>query len=54
MGLILTAKSIARFPELKEEESAEYFLLGTLLSLSLAMAGGLVLYRLLYGTISLQ
>ena len=54
VGLILAAKSIARFPELKNEESAEYFLLGTLLSVGLALAGGLVLYRLLYGTISLQ
>ena len=54
VGLMLTAKSIARFSELKDDDSAEYFLLGTLLSLSLAMAGGLFLYRLLYGTISLK
>jgi Protein of unknown function (DUF3307) len=54
VGLMLTAKSIARFSEIKEDESAEYFLLGTLLSLSLALAGGLFLYRLLYGTISLK
>lgn len=54
VGLMLTAKSIARFSELKEDEGAEYFLLGTLLSLGLALAGGLFLYRLLYGTISLK
>jgi hypothetical protein len=54
VGLMLTAKSIARFSELKDDDSAEYFLLGTLLSLSLALAGGLLLYRLLYGTISLK
>lgn len=54
VGLMLTAKSIARFSELKDDGSAEYFLLGTLLSLSLAMVGGLFLYRLLYGTISLK
>jgi hypothetical protein len=54
VGLILAAKSIARFSEFKEDEAAEYFLLGTLLSLSLALAGGLLLYRLLYGTISLK
>jgi hypothetical protein len=54
VGLILAAKSIARFPELKKEQNAEYFLLGTLLSLGLALAGGLILYRLLYGTISLK
>ncbi|HEX6904225.1 MAG TPA: DUF3307 domain-containing protein [Thermoanaerobaculia bacterium] len=54
VGLMLTAKSIARFSELKDDDSAEYFLLGTLLSLSLALAGGLLLYRLLYGTLSLK
>jgi DsbC/DsbD-like thiol-disulfide interchange protein len=35
VGLILTGKSIARFPELKER-FAEYFLIGTLLSIGLA------------------
>jgi hypothetical protein len=53
VGLILTGKSIARFPELKER-FAEYFLIGTLLSIGLAMLGGLVLARLWYGTISLK
>ena len=36
IGLILTGKSIARFPELKER-FAEYFLIGTLLSIALAV-----------------
>jgi hypothetical protein len=54
VGLILTGKSIARFPELKEPRFAEYFLIGTFLSLSLAMIGGLVLARLLWGTASLK
>ncbi len=29
IGLILTGKSIARFPELKGAKFAEYFLIGT-------------------------
>jgi hypothetical protein len=53
VGLILTGKSIARFPELKER-FAEYFLIGTLLSIGLAVLGGLVLARLWYGTMSLK
>src|SRR2546430_17475007 len=35
VGLILTAKSIARYPEFKSERFAEYFLIGTLLSISM-------------------
>jgi hypothetical protein len=53
VGLILTGKSIARFPELKER-FAEYFLIGTFLSVALAVLGGLVLLKLWYGTISLK
>jgi Protein of unknown function (DUF3307) len=53
VGLILTGKSIARFPELKEG-FAEYFLIGTFLSVALAVSGGLVLLKLWYGTISLK
>ena len=53
VGLILTGKSIARFPELKER-FAEYFLIGTLLSIVLAVLGGLLLAKLWYGTISLK
>ncbi len=54
VGLILTGKSIARFPEFKEARFAEYFLIGTLLSISLSVVGGLVLLQLLYGNISLK
>ena len=54
IGLILTAKSIARFPEIKESKFAEYFLIGTLLSVSAALFGGLLLLKLWYGTVSLQ
>ena len=54
VGLILTGKSIARFPELKNAHFAEYFLIGTLLSLSLSLLGGIVLHQLLYGTALLK
>jgi uncharacterized membrane protein len=54
VGLILTGKSIARFPEFKEPRFVEYFLIGTLLSISIAVLGGIVLHQLLYGTISLK
>jgi hypothetical protein len=53
VGWILTGKSIARFPELKER-FAEYFLIGTLLSIGLAVLGGLLLAKLWYGTMSLK
>jgi hypothetical protein len=42
VGLILTGKSVARCPELKER-FAEHFLIGTFLSMGLAVLGGLVL-----------
>src|SRR5579871_1184173 len=54
MGLILTGKSIARFPEMKEPKFAEYFLIGTLLSLAIALFGGLLLLKLWNGTVSFQ
>jgi hypothetical protein len=49
MGLILTAKSIARYPEFKSERFAEYFLIGTLLSISLAVSGAVLLSRIMFG-----
>jgi len=39
--LLLTAKSIARFEELKDRRFAEYYLVGTLASLLVAVATGL-------------
>jgi hypothetical protein len=54
VGLIFTGKSIARFPELKDPKFAEYFLIGTLLSVGLALAGGLILLFHFHGTISLK
>lgn len=54
VGLILTAKSIARYPELKSVRFAEYFLIGTLLSVTLGILGGLVLLKAFYGTVALS
>jgi hypothetical protein len=51
VGLILTAKSIARYPEFKSERFAEYFLIGTLLSISMALLGGVLLAKLIYGQV---
>jgi len=54
VGLILTGKSIARFPEIKDARFAEYFLIGTLMSVSIAVAGGVALAWIFYGTFSLK
>ena len=54
IGLILTGKSIARFPELKGARFAKYFLIGTFLSISLALLGGIVLSRVLFGAVSFK
>ncbi|MBI4723343.1 MAG: hypothetical protein HY769_10200 [Candidatus Stahlbacteria bacterium] len=40
IGLVLTAKSIARFEALKERGVAEYYLIGTLCSISIAILVG--------------
>jgi hypothetical protein len=54
VGLIFTAKSIARYPELKSQgRFVEYFLIGTLLSISIAIVGGIILLKIFYGTVSL-
>ncbi len=49
VGLILTAKAITRYPEFKSVRFAEYVLIGTLLSVSLAFVGGLFLAWLFLG-----
>jgi hypothetical protein len=54
VGLILTAKSIARYPEFKSKRFAEYFLIGTLLSISIGIVGGLILLMAFYGTLRLR
>lgn len=47
--LLLAAKSIARFEELKDRRFAEYYLVGTLTSILVAILVGLVLVILLFG-----
>jgi len=48
IGYIFAAKSIARYPEMKEESHfAEYYLVGTLTSVTIAFFGGLLLKYLL-------
>ena len=50
IAFILTAKSIARFDALKDRQFAEYYLIGTLSSISWAIFWGLVLrYFLSFG-----
>jgi hypothetical protein len=49
VGLILTAKAITRYPEFKSARFAEYVLIGTLLSVSLAFVGAVFLGWLLLG-----
>jgi len=49
IGLLIAAKALARYPEIKEDKRghfAEYFLIGTLTSVSLALFAGLVLMKL--------
>jgi Protein of unknown function (DUF3307) len=53
VGFILAAKSIARYPELKSVRFAEYFLIGTLLSVAIAISGAIILLKALYGTVTL-
>jgi len=53
-GLILTAKSIARYPDFKSKRFAEYFLIGILLSISIGIVGGLILLKAFYGTLRLK
>src|ERR1700722_15287951 len=53
VGFIFAAKSIARYPELKSVRFAEYFLIGTLLSVGIAIAGAIILLKALYGTVTL-
>ena len=54
IGLIFAGKSIARFRELKDERFAEYFLIGTLLSVVIALAGGIIIQLCWYGTVQLK
>jgi hypothetical protein len=49
VGFLLAVKALVRYPEIKEDSKnhfAEYFLLGTLTSVGLALVAGLVVNRL--------
>jgi hypothetical protein len=50
LGLIVAAKSLARFKALEDREFAEYFLIGTLSSLLLALLGGVAVRLVLNRT----
>jgi Protein of unknown function (DUF3307) len=50
VGLIIAAKSIARYPQFHREQFAEYFLIGTLLSICTAFVGGVVLMKVFLGS----
>ncbi len=43
ISIIFAAKSIARFNELKDRKIAEYYLIGTLYSISFALIAGLII-----------
>ena len=47
VGFVVAAKSAARFPQFKDVEFAEYFLIGSLTSIGLATVVGLAVHRLL-------
>lgn len=47
VGLVIAAKSAARFPQFKEEAFAEYFLIGTLSSVGMATLLAVILPHLL-------
>jgi hypothetical protein len=47
IGFILAAKSFTRFKELDDKDFAEYVLIGTLLSTSLALVTGLLVQKIL-------
>jgi hypothetical protein len=47
LGLVIAAKSIARFKALEDRDFAEYFLIGTLASVLLALLGGIAVRELL-------
>jgi hypothetical protein len=49
VGLLLAAKALARYPEIKSDVKghfAEYFLIGTLTSVTVALLAGFVLLKL--------
>lgn len=51
VAFVLAAKSIARYKDLDKKEFSEYFLLGTLLSTLIAVAGGAILISVFHNKI---
>ncbi|MCW7069377.1 MAG: hypothetical protein OCU17_02015 [Methanophagales archaeon] len=49
--VIFAAKSIARFNELKDRKMAEYYLIGTLSSITFALLAGIVVRAFLVGKV---
>jgi hypothetical protein len=49
IGLVITAKTIARFKQLEDRQFAEYYLLGTLASVSVAILTGMLAVAALSG-----
>ena len=47
--VIFAAKSIARFNELKDRKMAEYYLIGTLVSITFALLVGIIVREILVG-----
>lgn len=47
LGLVVAAKSLARFKALEDRDFAEYFLIGTLASLLIAVLGGVAMRALM-------
>ncbi len=45
IGLVLTAKSIARYHEMEDREFAEYYLIGTLLSMLIVIVSYLIILK---------
>ncbi|MEM9292879.1 MAG: DUF3307 domain-containing protein [Acidobacteriota bacterium] len=54
VGFIIATKSIVRFKKMDDPRFAEYFLLGTFLSIFIALLGGLLLLRVLWGEAALE
>jgi hypothetical protein len=51
ISIIFAAKSIARFGELNERDFAEYYLLGTFTSITIALIVGII-FKLIFGSFS--
>ncbi len=54
VAAIFAIKSIARFQEFRRVEFAEYFLIGTMASLGIGLAGGAVLRWIVTGSFELR